>query len=141
MVRDGKDLYAFGRSKYRWGTSFSYNLYQVKDDKRARRWSVDIPVLARSIVKAGDKLIVIGPKKLYDEKKVLQTLEEPSTAAKIKAQAESWNKTADLLVVTAADGNVEQTVSFDLAPVWDGVAVAEETLFLSATDGALYRLQ
>jgi hypothetical protein len=138
MINDGKAIYAFGRSnKYGWGSAFSYSLYHLGPGK----WSVDIPVLARSLVKAGDKLIVTGPKKLYDENKAIQKLEDPSTAAKVKAQAESWNKTADLLVISAADGNVENKVSFDFAPVWDGVAIAEKALFLSATDGNLYRLQ
>ena len=93
------------------------------------------------MVKAGDKLIVTGPTKLYDEQDAIQILEDPSTAAKVNVQAESWNKTADLLVISAADGKTEKKVSFDFAPVWDGIAVAEKALFLSATDGTLYRLQ
>ncbi len=28
-----------------------------------------------------------------------------------------------------------------VAPVWDGIAVAEQALFVSGTDGMLYRLQ
>jgi outer membrane protein assembly factor BamB len=164
MINDGTAIYGFGRSHYRWSSSFSYKLYRApvavdagktepievkkiskgsktKSGTKKHTWSIDIPVLARSLVKAGDKLIIIGPRKLYEEKKAIQKLEDPSTAGKIKAQAESWDKTADLLVISAADGKMEQRVSFDFAPVWDGVAIAEEALFLSATEGTVYRLQ
>jgi len=172
MVSDGRDLYAYGRERYGWGSAFSYSLYKApiaesvatagasaaagpaarrgkkakgKKDKgggkKTRTWSVDIPVLARSIIKAGDKLIVAGPRKLYDEKDAIQKMEQASTAGKIAAQAESWNTAADLLVISAADGKVIKTVRFDFAPVWDGIAVAEKALFVSGTDGVLYRLQ
>jgi hypothetical protein len=109
--------------------------------KSERIWSVDIPVLARSIVKAGDNLIVAGPKKLYDENVAIQTMEQAATSGMIAAQAENWNKKADLLVISAADGNVQKTVNLDFAPVWDGIAVAEQALFVSGTNGVLYRLQ
>ena len=92
-------------------------------------------------IKAGDKLIVTGPKKLYDENAAILELEVASTSSKIAAQAKTWNTKADLLVISAADGKVIKTVSFDFAPVWDGIAVAEQALFVSGTDGVLYRLQ
>jgi hypothetical protein len=165
MIDDGTSIYSFGRTSYGWGSSFSYILYRAPvaadvrkmeavsantspttsvkkgGNKTARTWSVDVPVLARSMVKAGDRLIITGPTKLYDENSVIKTVHDPSTAAKVKAQAESWDKSADLIVVSAANGELEQKVSFDFAPVWDGVAVAEAALFLSATDGTLYRLE
>ena len=172
MISDGEDLYAYGRSRYGWGSAFTYNLYKApmgkstatktpapapanmgrrgrkgkkpgkgKGGSKARTWSVDIPVLARSIIKAGDKLIVAGPRKLYDESAAIQTMEAASTSSKIAAQARNWNTRADLLVISAADGKVVKTVKFDFAPVWDGIAVAEGALFVSGTNGVLYRLQ
>ncbi len=166
MISDGSDLYAYGRNKYGWGSAFTYNLYKAstggpaatktaepapsdpakkgrkgKGGKKTRTWSVDIPVLARSIIKAGDKLIVTGPKKLYDENAAILELEVASTSNKIAAQAKTWNTKADLLVISAADGKVIKKVNFDFAPVWDGIAVAEQALFVCGTDGVLYRLQ
>ncbi len=169
MISDGSDLYAYGRNRYGWGSAFTYNLYKAstggpvatktaepapsdpakkgrkgrkgKRGKKKRTWSVDIPVLARSIIKAGDKLIVTGPKKLYDENAAILELEVASTSSKIAAQAKTWNTKADLLVISAADGKVIKKVNFDFAPVWDGIAVAEQALFVCGTDGVLYRLQ
>jgi len=169
MIADGSDLYAYGRNRYGWGSSFTYNLYKAPMQKAAagktaapasgnkgrkvrrsrksrggskeRTWSVDIPVLARSIIKAGDRLIVAGPRKLYDENEAIQTIQEASTARKIAAQAANWNKKADLLVLSSADGKVLQTVPLGFSPVWDGIAVAEQAVFVSGTDGVLYRLQ
>jgi len=169
MISDGSDVYAYGRSRYGWGSAFSYALYKAPMAKpapgkpakpapprkarkrkksrtgragtKARTWSADIPVLARSIIKAGDRLIVAGPRKLYDENAAIQTMEDASTASKIAAQAQSWNTKADLLVISTADGKVIKTISFDFAPVWDGIAVAEKAVFVSGTNGVLYRLQ
>ena len=68
-------------------------------------------------------------------------MEEASTSSKIEAQARNWNKKADLLVLSVADGKVLKTVHFDFSPVWDGIAVAEQALFISGANGVLYRLQ
>jgi len=165
MICDGSNLYAYGRQRYGWGSAFSYRLYKApmaesaaaatvgpvarkrgkggkaKGRKTQRTWSVDVPVLARSIVKGGDKLIVAGPRKLYDEHVAIQKMEEASISDRISAQAESWNTQADLLVISAEDGEVIKTVNLDFAPVWDGMAVAEQALFVSGTNGILYRLE
>ncbi len=164
MASDDRDLYAFGRARYGWGSTFTYQLYKVPlataaaasapaaarkkgrkksggSGKSPRTWSVDIPVLARSIVRAGDKLLVTGPEKLYDENEIVQQLPGTAVYAKIADQAEKFNTKADLLVVDTADGSVLKRVRLDFAPVWDGVAVAEKSVFVSGSDGALYRLK
>ena len=165
MASDETDLYAFGRTQYGWGSAFTYELYKAPlsqnapeadvSDKQRRRgagraarvkkspraWAVDIPVLARSIIKAGDKLLVTGPKKLYDENEAILQVRVPALREQIAAQAGLWDKKADLLVIDSNDGKVLEKANFDFAPVWDGVAVAERSLFVSGTDGNLYRLQ
>ena len=170
MAADDSHLYSFGRSEYGWGSAFTYQLYKapLAEEKAApsstpaqngeggrklagqrldrfgktwRTWSVDIPVLARSIVKAGDRLLVIGPEKLYDEQEIIQRLPDPDAGKKIADQARKWDTAAVLLVIDPADGKMLQNVKLDFAPVWDGVAVAKESLFVSGTDGVLYRLK
>jgi len=167
MAADDSDLYAFGRARYGWGSTFTYQLYKTPlvtaapapvpapakrkgkgkkkrpggRGKSPRTWSVDISILAHSIIKAGDKLLVMGPERLYDENEIVQQLPDPAVCAKIADQAEKWNRNADLLVIDTADGSVLRRLRFDFAPVWDGVAVAEKSVFVSGSDGALYRLK
>lgn len=156
MAADDSHLYSFSRVAYGWGSAFTYQLYKAplaeekaapsstpsqKGGKTKRTWSVDIPVLARSIVKAGDRLLVIGPEKLYDQKEIIQRLPDPDADKKIADQDRKWYTEAILLVIDPADGKVLKNVKLDFAPVWDGVAVAKESLFVSGTDGVLYRLK
>lgn len=164
MAWDDSDLYSFGRMRYGWGSAFTYQLYKAslafekpdaaparKKGKRTRKtagpkksqraWSVDVPILARSIIKAGDKLLVTGPKQLYNENEMI--LEIPSSAAEqqIAAQLQEWNSQADLVVIDTSNGKQLKRVRLGFAPVWDGLAVAERSLFASGRDGALYRLK
>jgi hypothetical protein len=44
-------------------------------------------------------------------------------------------------VTTPADGSVLEQTSLDFAPVWDGLAVAEQSLFVSGRNGVLYRMK
>jgi len=168
MAVDDSDLYAFGRGRYGWGSAFAYQLYKAplaaqtsapgpsapaKKGRKGKRkkaggprkaprtWSVDIPILARSIVKAGDKLLVTGPERSYDENAMIQQLPDPDACAKIADQAEKWNTRAGLLVIDSADGKMLKRVNLGFAPVWDGVAVAGDSVLMSGMDGTLYRLR
>jgi len=168
MASDDSDLYCFGRNRYGWGSAFTYQLYKAPlatgksappsaparkkgkkggkqrgagGGKSQRTWSVDIPVLPHSMIKAGDRLLVTGPAKLFDENEIIQQLPAPAACQKIADQARNRNAKADLLVIAAADGKVLKKVSLGFAPVWDGIAVAKQSLFISGTDGVLYRLK
>ena len=109
--------------------------------KAGRTWSVDIPILARSIIRAGDKLLVVGPAKLYDENEIIQQLPVPAASKKIVDQAKKWETEAEVLVIDPTNGKVLKQAKLGFAPVWDGVAVAKESLFVSGADGTLYRLK
>ncbi len=156
MVFDESHVYGFGRTRYAWGSAFEYKLYRAgrpplieptgpKEKTKGAKsgalkaidWAVDLPILARSMVKAGDRLFLAGPKRLYDETAAVQALETPEGRARIAAQAGTWGRSAELLVVSAADGSIEGITPLDCAPVWDGMAVAEACLFISGGDGSL----
>ena len=167
MASDDSALYSYGRSKYGWGSAFTYQLYKAplgkgkagsppatakKKGKKGKRpkggggkagrtWSVDIPILARSIIRPGDKLLVVGPEKLYDENEIIQQLPVPAASKKIVDQAKKWETEAEVLVIDPTNGKVLKRATLGFAPVWDGVAVAKESLFVSGADGTLYRLK
>jgi hypothetical protein len=170
MTVDGETLYGFGRSRYGWGSAFEYKLYAaaagpvswreppppeskpaVAKESRPRRrkrrkkvkdyiWSVDCPLLVRCMAKAGDQLVMAGPRKLYEEKDIIQRIDTAEARKLVAAQAEAWERDAELLVASAADGSISQRIALDAVPVWNGLAVADGSLFLSGTDGAVYRI-
>jgi outer membrane protein assembly factor BamB len=160
MVADNTHLYGFGRTSYGWGSAFEYRLYKAakpasaepevsKQDKRRKKikpqkktdWMVDVPTLARAMVKAGERLYVAGPKRLYDESAMVEQLETSEGMAKLASQAEGWENSAELMVVNTSDGTIEKMVPLEYAPVWDGIAVADKMMFVSGKDGYLYCLK
>ncbi len=162
MVFDESHLYGFGRTRYGWGSAFQYKLYKAdrppaealhpQEDRRSNAdrgkgivkqtdWSVDVPILVRSMVKAGDRLLIAGPEKIYDETEVIQELDAPEARNRVAAQAEAWEHAAQLVVVSASDGRIETAMPLGFAPVWDGMAVAEQELFVAGKDGSLYCLE
>ena len=152
MVSDDSHLFGFGRTKYGWGSAFEYKLYKAahpvpidpaerrrgeKIKKGAPLWAVDLPILVRCMVKAGERLFVAGPKRLFEADDI-QLLDTPEVQAQVAAQAEALDQSAELLVVSAADGRVEKAMSLGFAPAWDGMAVTEGKLFISGKDACLY---
>ncbi|MBM4091849.1 MAG: hypothetical protein FJ276_20835 [Planctomycetes bacterium] len=85
-------------------------------------------------------LLVAGPRRLYDENDIIQRLPAPDARQEIETQQRLRETQADLLVIDAADGSVREQTSLDFAPVWDGLAVAEQSLFVSDCSGALSRM-
>jgi hypothetical protein len=162
MVADAERVYAFGRTKYGWGSAFEYKLFSsptggpiavpdsgkkkkkrggTKLKKQARVWEVDSPILVRAMVKTGDCLVVAGPKRLYDELEAIQMIESPEVQAKIREQAEAWKKGGELHFVSTGNGKFKGMVRLPSLPVFDGVAVADGAMFISGTDGKLRRYE
>ena len=89
------------------------------------------------MVKASDRLFIAGPKKLYKAEEV-KLLDSSETQAKILAQKEAWNTSAQILVISANDGKTEKTIKLDFVPVWDSMIVINKSLFICSKDGFLH---
>ncbi|MFC1498431.1 PQQ-binding-like beta-propeller repeat protein [Verrucomicrobiota bacterium] len=158
MVTDETHVYGFGRKKYQWGSTMDYRIYaaelnsvnssapakqnqkgSAKSKARQILWSVDAPILARCMLKVGDSILLAGPAKLYKEPEIIHVLGEPGVDEKIKAQSESWENDADMIIVSAVDGSISKRMKLPAAPVWDGMAVAGKALYMSGKDGCLYK--
>jgi outer membrane protein assembly factor BamB len=161
MVADNTHLFGFGRTKYGWGSAFEYKLYSAplaaaetdtaakgSNDKRRRGknkkrsnkttvWSVDSPLLVRGMVKAGDTILIAGPKRLYNELETIQSLHDPAVQAQVEVQLQAWRSSAELVSVSAADGGEKNRIALETMPVWDGMAVARGAIFISGKDGLI----
>jgi hypothetical protein len=159
MVLDRENLYIFGRQQkyWRWTTPLEFRLFCVdrrppvvpagsapaESAKRrgganapcATRWNIEIPVLVRAMVKAGDTLFVAGPADIVDEEGWQKQLaEHPEHFAK---QADLFaGKDGSLLwAVSAADGSKLEEIKLDVLPTFDGLIAASGHLFMSTVDG------
>ena len=161
MVLDRDNLYVFGRRQtyWRWTTATEYRLFsvdrslprlaeepaQAKDKKKSKtktgqfetRWSVEMPVLVRAMVKAGDTIFAAGPKDIVDEESAFKAYDESATRENLKNQAELFTgkEGSVLWAVSADDGRKLQEINLDVLPVFDGMIAAGGELFMATADG------
>ena len=158
MTADDTRVYGFGRTKYGWGSAFEYKLYAVpvqkpagstprKKDTDKRRgkakpskgtvWSVDSPILVRGMIRAGSEILIVGPKKLYEEASAIQKVDSPDVQKKIQAQDRARHGEAELYGIAASNGQPVRKLTLTSMPVWSGMAVAGGSLYVSCEDGTV----
>ena len=153
MVLDDKNLYVFGRRMeyWRWTTPMEYRLFAV--DRRllgpgtpqGRRgwqhgqlWSVELPILVRAMVKAGDTIFAVGPADVIDERKALGLIGKSETVPPIleKQQRLFAGRSGSVLwAVSAKDGRKQAETTLKVAPVFDGLIAAGGELYMATVDG------
>ena len=83
------------------------------------RWTVNMPILVRAMVRANDALFVAGP---------------PDNALR-STPAFEGRRGGGLCVVSTADGKTLQHYRLDSPPVFDGMAAANGRLYLTTQNG------
>jgi hypothetical protein len=150
LVADPSAVYGFGRSKYSTGGAHvglgdvRYRLYAAERElepveqepqdagakrrrrgpntKVAYRWAQDVPLIARTMILAGDTLFLAGPPDLPDRP-------DDGLAALY------GGKGGVLWAVAATDGAKVADYTLDAPPVFDGMAAANGRLYVVTTDG------
>ncbi|MFQ5811249.1 MAG: PQQ-binding-like beta-propeller repeat protein, partial [Armatimonadota bacterium] len=150
LVVDSAAVYGFGRSKYATSGAHvglgdvRYRLYAAEKElervkpkprpagtrrrqprpttKVAYRWMQEVPLIARTMILAGDTLFLAGPPDLPDR---------PDDGL----AAIYGGKGGVLWAVSARDGTKVAEYALDEPPVFDGMAAANGRLYLATTDG------
>ena len=103
------------------------------------RWAEDVPLYVRSMVKADKTLFVCGPPDVIDEEQTLEQIMAGQKAVqKQLSEQDAALKGASgsvMLAVSTKNGKTLARYDVDALPTWDGMAAAEDGLFLSTTDG------
>lgn len=101
----------------------------------ATRWSVEGPVRARAMVKAGDTVFVCGPADIVNERQFADR--KPNQLETLRRQAELFtgNEGSVLWAMAASDGAKIGETPLDVLPVFDGMIAGGGKLFLSTVDG------
>jgi hypothetical protein len=131
-----------GKDGHGHGITFDrklYGSYTLKERSAIEfRWREEHPsLLARALVLAGKTLFVAGPPDVVDEEVVFSNPFDKQVQAKTKDQAAALQglKGGLLHAVSTEDGKVLNELHLDGCPVFDGMAAAEQKLFLSMVDG------
>jgi outer membrane protein assembly factor BamB len=103
-------------------------------------WNRDVPVLARGLVLAQDRLFVVGPPDLINEEETFQRLaaRDPKVNESLQKQDEALagKQGAKLLVISVSEGST--LAEYDLPmPAWDGLAAAGGKLYMVTADGKI----
>ena len=132
------------RSNYKSASASDWKLryfFPTKDLSAATfHWELDQPsVIARAMTVAGDKLFVAGPPDLVDERQAFHNPDDPDIQARLKRQAEAYEGRAggQLWVMAKADGRVVSRYALNTIPVFDGMAAAGDSLFVTTVDGRI----
>ncbi|MFO7902262.1 MAG: PQQ-binding-like beta-propeller repeat protein [Pirellulaceae bacterium] len=162
LVTDGSRVFGFGRNQYDipgahvgidaatvWGPIgkqqgrwTSYRLFgealdgveeksssaDAKTEKESS-WAHRVPVLARAMVLAGETLLVAGP-----PDPVREVPHEPARVDPL-ADALDTDRAGRLLAVSATNGETLADYELNSPPVFDGVAVANQRVYLATKMG------
>lgn len=143
IARVGKAEQAMNkRSKQRNASSSDWKLryfFPTEDLTAATfTWRLDQPsIIARAMTVAGERLFVSGPSDLIDERYAFHNPDDPDVQTRLKRQAEAYAGRAggELWVMAKADGSVLNRYALDTLPVFDGMAVAGDSLYFATVDG------
>ncbi len=105
-------------------------------------WTRELPILVRAMAQADDTLFLVGPPDLLDEEKTFTASLDPSVQESLQRQDASMRGEMGsvLMAVSAENGKVLGEKPLNWMPRWDGLAVADDSLFLTTEEGTLLRL-
>lgn len=105
------------------------------------RWTQDVPLMVRAMVKAKETLFIAGPPDLIDEENTFERTmkRDPKIAAKLLEQNEALlGKQGGLMrAVSAKTGETLAEYKLPTLPAWDGMAAARGKLYMSTTAGTV----
>jgi len=126
------------------------NVYMISDwtmrkttpdmDEIDYQWKLDgLPFHVRAMAMAGDKLIVAGPPDVHDEEQAFALPYDPDVIAQALQQEDAFagNQGGILWIVDAASGKPLAKHTLSSPPVFDGLVVAYEKIFIATMDGTL----
>lgn len=90
------------------------------------KWSTTIGMRPRTLVRAGDVLLLGGMPNIAENEN------EPEAFAKFEGRRKGL-----LWFISANDGTKVSAFNMEAPPVWDGMAIANERLYISRADGVL----
>lgn len=112
--------------------------YHVKRD-----WNRPVPLFARAMALAGDTLLVAGPPDLMDEEytfeRIMEGDESVNELLDQQDAALDGKSGGKLLAVSVDGGDQAREVPLRSLPVWDGMAIANGSLFVASEDGKVSR--
>jgi len=122
------------------------SFFGVEDLTAARfEWTVDLgpkdqpAIITRAMAVAGDTLFVAGPLDFIDEQRAFNSPNDPDVQAKLSRQAEALagQHGGQLWILAKANGKLLDRYVLNTIPVFDGMAAANNRLYIATMDGSI----
>jgi outer membrane protein assembly factor BamB len=99
----------------------------------------DLPIHARAMVLANEKLFIAGPRDVVDEEEAFYNPNNNEIQTQLTEQeaALEGSKGGLLFVVSASDGRKIAEYELESLPVWDGMAAANNRLYIATKNGKI----
>jgi len=137
---DKSGIYGWGRMKqyFKWSKQYQYMLFATDYDYQ-QKWARAVPILVRAMVKAGDRLHILGPEELINQEDAFKTITTPQTQEMLAKQEEAMRGKlgAVLLNVNASDGTIDSGYRLPTTPVFDGLVAAGGRMYVVLSDGTV----
>jgi len=107
------------------------------------QWTLDQPALiARAMTVASNTLFIAGPPDFLDERRAFYNPDDTGVQTELKRQVEALEGQHGgyLWALTKTDGKLLARYALDTIPVFDGMAGAGDSLYMTTMDGRLIRL-
>jgi hypothetical protein len=147
---DDANVYGFGRMPqyYRWTLPQEDMLFSTPSanafyTSNPYNWTNTLPFIVKAMVVAGNNIFLAGPPDLEDEEESYSTMDNSQTQVVLANQDAALNGAmrGQLRVVDKTSGNTLAMYSVNFLPIWDGMAAAGQSLYLSTLDGRLLCLR
>jgi hypothetical protein len=102
------------------------------------KWRIEEPdIIVRALCMSTNLVFVAGPPNLIDEHEEFDRISQAATQAKLAEQQASFDggKGTILRSLSRADGKVMAEHLLEGLPVFDGMAIANDSLFITLSDG------
>jgi len=134
------------RSRQKNASSSDWRLrhfFPAKDlTAAALQWTLDQPaIVTRAMTAAADVVFVAGPPDLVDERRAFYNPEDPDVQAALNSQVQALEgrRGGQLWALAKAGGKPLARYALDTIPVFDGMAAARDSLYVSTVDGRVIR--
>jgi outer membrane protein assembly factor BamB len=131
LVFDDTTIYGYGRNTVHWSNQLedgNYRVFAVAKAEGARRWTRTVPIQARALLLAGDRLFLAGLS--------CEGTEQSGIFAEPKGE-----RPARLIALSVSTGEVQDQCPLEAGPVFDGLAVGAGRLYVALETGEVACLE
>jgi len=103
------------------------------------QWSDAVALQVTAMALADKTLFIAGPPDVVDEEQAAKSLADPEMKKKLAEQKAAFEgkRGAGLVAVSAADGRKLAAYRLDFVPIFDGLAAANQRLYITTMDGKI----